>query len=129
LIEAIEKGDLEAAVALYEPNASFVVPPGEVVSGHSAIREVLSGFMAAMAGGKIEAVTVAVSGDGTVAVTRTKGSSTAVGPDGEPVTMPFHSIEVVRKQPDGTWRFIIDDPAGEGSRVVPVNWQAQDGAK
>jgi len=23
-------------------------------------------------------------------------------------------VEVVRKQADGTWRFIVDDPSGEG---------------
>jgi hypothetical protein len=33
LIEAIEKGDVDAMVALYEPNATFVVSPGQVVTG------------------------------------------------------------------------------------------------
>lgn len=124
LLEAVQKGDIDAAVALYEPNANFVVAPGKVVTGHDAIREVLKGFGAAMAGGKIDAVSVITSPDGTVAVTRTKGSSAVPGPGGEPVTMPFHSVEVVRKQPDGTWRFVIDDPIGEGLEKVPVGWQA-----
>ena len=52
--------------------------------------------------------------DGSVAVTRTKGRFTSPDLDGKPVTTRFHSIEVVRKQPDGTWRFVIDDPTGEG---------------
>jgi len=43
-----------------------------------------------------------------------KGSSTAPGSDGKPVTTPMHSVEVVRKQSDGTWLFAIDDPSGEG---------------
>ena len=114
LFKAHESGDLEAIVALYEPNAVFVVSPDQVVTGHAAIREVLQGFIAANATGNLDAVTAVPSADGSVAFTRAKGSSTSPGPDGKPVTTPFHSIEVVRKQPDGTWRIIIDDPSGEG---------------
>ena len=115
LQEAIlERGDLDAAVALYEPNAVFVVSPDQVVTGHAAIREVLKGMIAAEATGNIDAVTAVASADGSLAVTRTKGTMTRPGPDGKPVTMPFHSVEVVRKQPDGTWLFAIDDPGGEG---------------
>ena len=116
LFEVIETGDLDAALALYEPDAIFVVSPGHVVTGHAAIREVLQSMMAANAKGKLDAVTAVPSADGSVAFTRAKGSSTSTGPDGKPVTTPFHSIEVVRKQPDGTWRIVIDDPSGEGLR-------------
>jgi ketosteroid isomerase-like protein len=113
LMEAVKNGDLDAAVALYEPTAIFVVSPDDFVVGHAAIREVLAG-MAANATGEVETVSVVPSADGSIAVTRTKGSVTSIGPDGEPVTLPFHSVEVVRKQPDGTWRFVIDDPGGDG---------------
>ena len=113
LMKAVEGGDLDAAVTLYEPKATFVVSPDQVVAGHAAIRDVLQG-MAAHATGKIEEITVVPSADGTVAITRTKGSVTSPGPDGRPVTTSFHSVEIVRKQPDGTWLFVIDDPSGEG---------------
>ncbi|MDH3469599.1 MAG: nuclear transport factor 2 family protein [Gammaproteobacteria bacterium] len=76
LIEAMEKGDVDAMVSLYEPNATFVVSPGQVVTGHAAIREVLQGYIAAKATGKVEAVRVVPSADGSVAITRTKGSFT-----------------------------------------------------
>ena len=33
------------------------------------------------------------------------------------IEMP-HSVEVVRKQPDGVWRFVIDDPTGEGLEAM-----------
>lgn len=114
LIKALEKGDLDAAVALYEPNANFVVSADQVVTGHAAIREVMQSFIAAKATFHIDAVTAVPSHDGSIAVTRVKGSSTSPGPDGKPVTTPIHSVEVVRKQADGTWLFIIDDPSGEG---------------
>ncbi len=114
LFETIDAGDLDAALDLYEPDAVFVVSPGHVVTGHAAIREVLKGMLAAGGTGKIEGVTAVPSADGSVAFTRTKGSTTSAGPDGKPVTTHFHSIEVVRKQPDGTWRIVIDDPSSEG---------------
>lgn len=114
MFEVIETGDLDAAVALYEPDATFVVSPGQVVTGHAAIREVLQGMIAANATGKLEAITAVPSSDGTVAFTRAKGSSTRAGQDGKPVTSHFNSIEVVRKQADGTWRIAIDDPSGTG---------------
>ena len=114
LLKALEQGDLDAAVALYEPNAQFVVSTQQAVSGHAAIREVMQGFIAAKATFNVDAVTAVPSADGSVAVTRVKGSSTAPGPDGKPVTTPMHSVEVVRKQADGTWLFAIDDPSGEG---------------
>jgi uncharacterized protein (TIGR02246 family) len=123
LFEVIDTGDIEAAVALYEPDATFVVGPETVVSGHAAIREVLKGMIAANATGRLEAVSVVESADGSLAFTRAKGSSTGTGPDGEVVTTPFHSIEVVRKQADGTWRIAIDDPSATGlatsSRPTP----------
>ena len=114
LLKALEQGDLDAAVAMYEPNATFVVSADQVVTGQAAIREVMQGFIAAKATFNVEAVTAIPSADGSVAVTRVKGSSTSPGPDGQPVTTPLLSVEVVRKQPDGTWLFIIDDPSGEG---------------
>ena len=114
LLKALEQGDLDAAVALYEPTATFVVSPDQVVTGQAGIREVMQGYIAAKATFNIDAVTAVPSVDGSVAVTRVKGSSTSPGPDGKPVTTPLHSVEVVRKQPDGTWLFIIDDPSGEG---------------
>ena len=114
LIKALEQGDLDAAVAMYESNATFVVSTDQMVTGQAAIREVMQGFIAAKATFNVEAVTAVPSSDGSVAVTRVKGSSTSPGPDGQPVTTPLHSVEVVRKQPDGTWLFIIDDPSGDG---------------
>jgi uncharacterized protein (TIGR02246 family) len=111
LIEAANRGDLEAAVALYEPNASFVQDSGEVVTGLAAIREVMQGFLALKPKFTIT-VKAVQSGDGGLALLRAKWSMTGTGPDGKPVTMSGNSTEVVRRQSDGTWRFVIDNPHG-----------------
>lgn len=114
LYELVDKGDFEAALDLYEPDAVFVVSQSETVTGRDAIGQVLRKMSAMGATGKIEAVTSVLSADGSVAFTRTKGTSTRPGPDGTAITSHFHSVEVVRRQPDGTWRILIDDPGGEG---------------
>ena len=114
LFEVLEAGDLDAAVALYEPDAIFVVSPDKVITGHAAIREYLRDIIEANATGKLDAVTSVRSADGSIAFTRAKGKSTSPGPNGKPVTTDFHTVEVVRKQLDGTWRIIIDDPNGAG---------------
>ena len=46
LCAAISAGDLEAALAFYEPEARFVVAPGNMVTGSQAIRQVMSEFLA-----------------------------------------------------------------------------------
>jgi len=37
---------------------------------------------------------------------------TVFGPDGKPVTLAAKSADVLRRQADGTWRFVIDNPWG-----------------
>jgi len=111
LVEAINRGDLEAALALYEPNASFVQDSGEVVTGLGAIREVMQGFLAIKPKFSIE-VKAVQSGDGGLALLRAKWSATGTGPDGKPMSISGNSTEVVRRQSDGTWRFVIDNPRG-----------------
>jgi uncharacterized protein (TIGR02246 family) len=109
LVEAINKGDLETAVALYEPGASFVQESGQVVTGRAAIREVMQGFVALKPKFTIE-VKAVQSGD--LALLRGKWSVTGKNPDGTPLAMSGNSTEVVRRQPDGTWLFVIDNPRG-----------------
>ena len=40
--DAFNHGDLEAAIALYEPKATMVAQPGQIAEGHPAIREALN---------------------------------------------------------------------------------------
>jgi hypothetical protein len=78
LMEAAHAGDVEAAVVLYEPNASFVQDSGEVVTGQVAIREVIKSFLALKPRFtmKVDAIQ---SGDGTLALTRSTRSMTGTG--------------------------------------------------
>ena len=39
-------------------------------------------------------------------------SFTGTGPDGKPVTLTGRNGDVLRRQDDGSWRFVIDNPWG-----------------
>ena len=108
--EALNAGNLDALVALYEPEASLTPAPGKQVSGHAAIREALAGFLAAKPRMDLSVRVIAQSRDVALCTARWKLAMT--GPDGKPQEVAGQSIEVVRRQPDGHWLFAIDEPFG-----------------
>jgi len=103
LIEAMNKGDLDAAVALYEPQATYVLDSSEVITGRAAIRDAARGFLALKPKFTI---------DGELALTSATWSVTGTDAEGKPITASGKSMEVVRRQADGTWLFVIDNPHG-----------------
>ena len=111
--EHVNAGDLEALLALYEPNCSFVRRDGSVARGHAEICLVLERLVAMHAKMSTEIVKVVQSGEDLVMVYNDWHMS-ARRPDGQPVETSGKAIEVVRRQPDGTWRFILDDPYARG---------------
>ena len=104
--EALNAGKLDTLVALYEPNATLMPSPGKLVTGTAAIREALGQFIAAKPKMTLAAKVAAQSGD--LAVCTAKWDLSMTGPDGKPTKMTGQSAEVVRKQPDGRWLFVID---------------------
>jgi uncharacterized protein (TIGR02246 family) len=107
--DRLNNGDVEGALRLYEPEATFVVEPGTVVSGTEEIREALVRFaeMRPTLTGEIQRVREAED----VALVLNRWSLRGEGPDG-PVEMAGTSADVLRRQGDGSWRVLIDDPWG-----------------
>jgi uncharacterized protein (TIGR02246 family) len=110
--QALNSGDLDALVALYEPEGCINPEPGQVATGTQAIREALSGFLAMNPKLTLEVKNLNQTSD--IALTTGNWHLTGTGPDGSPVDMRGQSVEVSRRQPDGTWRFVIDNPFGLG---------------
>ena len=106
--EALNAGDLDALVALYEPQAVFITDPGKTVTGTAAIREVLSAFVAMKPKITLEVQTVGQLDD--LALTSAKWEMAGTGPDSQPIEMSGCSTEVCRRQADGTWLCAIDSP-------------------
>ena len=109
--EAINGGDLEAAVALYEPGATLVMPEADL-TGTDAIRAGLAPLLAGKLHLTMNVRKVVRAGD--VAVLYNEWSGATAGPGGEKVEMHGKAMEIVRQQPDGSWRFIVDDPYARG---------------
>jgi uncharacterized protein (TIGR02246 family) len=109
--KAFNAGDLQGLMALYESDAIVIPLSGaEPVKGTQAIRSALEGFLALK--GKLELETKHVVQHGDIALLRAAWRLKGTGPDGKPVEMAHGSAEVVRRQPDGSWRYIIDHPFG-----------------
>jgi uncharacterized protein (TIGR02246 family) len=105
----LNRGDVDGALELYEPDAAFVAEPERAVRGADQIREALSRFAALHPKLTGEILDVREAGD--VALVLNRWSLTGEGPDG-PVEMSGTSADVLRRQEDGSWRVLIDDPWG-----------------
>jgi len=107
---ALNTGNIEELMALYEPQASLMASPGKVVAGSDAIREALSEFIAGKPTMSLSPRVVSRTAD--LALLTSKWQLTMTGPDGKPAQMAGQSIEVARRGSDGNWRFAIDLPFG-----------------
>jgi uncharacterized protein (TIGR02246 family) len=106
--EAFNLGDVEALVALYEPNAVLIVE-GKPVAGRERIRKALERFLARRGRMALETRAVVESEDGLALLYGGWAVEPPRGAESEIATRGL-STEVVRKQPDGTWLFVIDNP-------------------
>jgi len=107
---ALNTGNIDALMDLYEPQASLMAAPGKVVAGADAIREALNGFIAGKPNMTLSPRVVSRTAD--LALVTSKWELTMTGPDGKPTRMAGQSIEVARRGSDGNWRFAIDLPFG-----------------
>lgn len=100
---AFNRADVESLVELYESNAVLVTGSG-TATGRDEIREAYKRMLSG--GGRMELQTHSVleSGDGLALL----HASWTIHRGGK--TTPGLSTEVVRRQPDGAWLFVIDEP-------------------
>ncbi|OQW30984.1 MAG: hypothetical protein A4C66_13690 [Nitrospira sp. HN-bin3] len=110
LATAMNAQDLETAMALFEPGASFVIKPGVVVNGTAGIHQALEGFMALKPTLTIESQQIVQAGD--VAQFCAKWSLKGIDPTGTAVQLGGRSSSILRRQPDGRWLFLVDNPWG-----------------
>ena len=103
---ALTDGDLEAAVALYEPDATMCWGQDHSAAGHIAIREVLAGVMDMRLPLRARAVRVLRAGP--LALITGERTLTGTGLDGVAVTLTGPTALVARCQPDGTWLTAAD---------------------
>jgi uncharacterized protein (TIGR02246 family) len=110
VVEGINTGNFELLLSLYEPDAAFVTQPGNLAQGLGGICQALDGFVAL--NGKLDLKVGRVLEVGDLALVVGEWSFTETRPDGEPVKLAAKNADVLRRQADGSWRFVIDNPWG-----------------
>lgn len=110
IVDGINTGDLDALMTLYESDAAFAGQPGRLAHGEAGVRESLVAFIALKGTLDLKVTRVLAASD--LALVAGVWSFTGTGPDGTPVTLAGHNADVLRRQADGSWRIVIDNPWG-----------------
>jgi uncharacterized protein (TIGR02246 family) len=108
---AVAAGDLEGALATFESNAVMLAQPGMQVQGTMALREAFKQFLAINP--KITVTSQETIQVGDIALHSYTWKMSGKAPDGSPVEQSGFSTVVLRKQPDGRWLMVIDNPFGD----------------
>jgi uncharacterized protein (TIGR02246 family) len=110
IVTGINAGNLDSLLPLYEGDAAFAAQPGSLAHGAPGIRDALTGFISMNGTLDLDVTRVLEVDD--LALVIGVWSFDGTGPDGEPVRLEAKNADVLRRQPDGTWRFVIDNPWG-----------------
>jgi len=111
--DRVRAADLDGLVSLYARDAVFQPAPGVELRGEE-IRAALAELLALRP-------TITYRGDaavllcGELALVSNDWSMEGTSPDGSPVRQAGLSADVVRRDPDGTWKVLIDQPRGGAS--------------
>ncbi|GAB3447475.1 YybH family protein [Actinophytocola sediminis] len=103
---AINDKDADALLALYEPTGLAVHLDGSTRTGEAALRTMIDELLTTIEHIDGETRKVIVAGD--LAITSATWRARLAGDAGDGAGT---TAEVARRQADGTWRWVIDDPA------------------
>ncbi len=94
---AFNARDLDALLELYETEAALTPEPGVVVTGHTAIREALGGFLSL--NGPIVMTTKTIIPTDNLALLHAAWTLNGTGPDGAPIALEpvLHFVAVSGK--------------------------------
>jgi ketosteroid isomerase-like protein len=97
---------------MYDFNGIIVPEPGKPVSGREKFTEAINAILSIK--GKMEIKTVYCLETNDVAVGRSEWNIT----DDNEVKVSAKGIEVMKQQPDGTWKIVIDHVFGALENLV-----------
>jgi ketosteroid isomerase-like protein len=111
MTDSFHKKDIDGVMASYETDAVIAFEPGKPVSDSNTIREGFNGFFALNPKFTYSGHEVFVSGD--LAIHFAPWSMVGKTPDGNEVQQKGLSVAVLRKQPNGKWLMVFDNPFGQ----------------
>lgn len=107
MTDAFAKGDIDRVMSTYESGAVVVGSPGAPVAGDAALRRMFADYVAAGVNFTYGRHEVVVSGDLGLHLMKW----TAQSPEGPRSAL---SVAVLHRQPDGSWKMVIDHPFADG---------------
>lgn len=111
MVSAFSAHNIDGIMATYEPGAVVVGQPGSPTSGTPALRDLFRQFIALDPRFTFTDQEVIQAGD--IALHFNTWKMTGKAPDGSAVEQGGLSVVVLRRQPDGRWLMVIDDPYGD----------------
>ena len=106
LAAAYNTRDLNTVLSMYDTNGIIVAEPNNPVSGKERFEAAVKAILAVE--GKMEIKTVYCLQSGDTAVGRSEWSIK----DGNETKISAKGVEVMKRQPDGTWKVLIDHAFG-----------------
>ncbi|HEY1272217.1 MAG TPA: nuclear transport factor 2 family protein [Terriglobales bacterium] len=106
----MSQGDVDLLLSLYDPEAAFLNEAGEIKKGKEELRGQLAAPAAAKAIFEFDIRQIIESRD--IALMHTKWQVSW------PQPRSVYAIEVARRQPDGSWCWLIGDPFTVGKQTA-----------
>jgi len=111
----VRNGDVEGALSCFDPDAIYVTGPGNQVTGKENIRAALAQVCALKPDLQAQRSADFIAGD--IAGWVDEWTLKATAPDGTTLDLKGISGDVLRKQKDGNWAYLIDNPYGSAYLV------------
>ncbi len=111
MTRAFENKDIKGVMSSYESEATVVFEPGAPVSDMNQVREMFIGTFSINPKFVFSGHEVIVTGN--MATHIAPWTMTGTGPDGSAIEQSGLSVGVLRKQENGQWLFVIDNPHGQ----------------
>lgn len=108
--DAFNNRDLEGVLDFYEDGAIMVYEPGHLATGKAALRQVFESLLSLNAVARQEKVDVVQAGD--IALWTSKWSVSGTAQDGTPFKRDGFGSAILRKNCDGGWRVVVENPWG-----------------
>jgi len=107
---AFQSNQIETVMSAYEHGAAVVFEPGRLVTDEEQVRQMFSAMASAKPVFTYSGHEIVVSGD--TALHIAPWHMTAHTPDGQEIMQSGLSVAVLRRQADGSWKMVIDNPHG-----------------
>ena len=110
MTEALHDGNIDGVMSSYEPGAAVMFEPGKSITDPAVLTRMFQGAFTLNPRFTYSGHEVFVAGD--IAVHFAPWTMKGTTPDGQPAEQNGLSVAVLRKQADGNWLMVIDNPHG-----------------